>query len=80
MNQYDDEWCTHNGVRVAKTIIRIVQNELSDREREILTMQYVHGRSTTEIAQELNVNLSTVTRALARAHRVLAKYLKYALM
>ena len=55
------------------------EKELTPRQRCMLELYYDRQMSVTEIAQELGVNLSTVSRTLQRARNRLRHYLQYTL-
>ena len=60
-----------------KRVQRVVQEELTDHQREVLLAYYFQEKSITEIALERGVNKSTVCRTLHRAEEKLRRYLKY---
>ena len=55
------------------------QEALTARQRQLLRMNFEQNKTVTEIAQELGVNKSTVSRTLLRAKRRLYQCLRYAL-
>ena len=60
-----------NRVRVA------INEELTDRQRELINLYYIEQMSMTEIAQRLDLSPSTISRTLTRGRCRLKKYLKY---
>lgn len=56
-----------------------VAEELTERERQILRMRFTQNMRVTDIAQELGVQKSTVSRALSRATEKLYRALRYSL-
>ena len=56
---------------------RVIQEELTDLQRDALLAYYFQERTITDIAAERGVNKSTVCRTLHRAERKLRRYLKY---
>ena len=58
-------------------IQRVIEEELTDLQREALIGYYFNHRSLTEIADLRGVNKSTVCRTLHRAEQKLRRYLKY---
>ena len=60
-----------------KRVQRVVQEELTDHQREVLLAYYFQEKNITEIALERGVNKSTVCRTLHRAEEKLRRYLKY---
>ncbi len=69
-----------NELRRLKRNLRLARrDELTERQREILRMNFEQNMTVTEIAQALGVNKSTISRTLTRAKRRLYKCLRYAL-
>ena len=60
-----------------KRIHRVIQEELTPAQREVLIAYYFQELSIPEIARERGVNKSTVCRTLHRAERRLQILLKY---
>ncbi len=60
-----------------RRISRVVAEELSQVEREVLVSYYLREMKIPEIALERGVNKSSVSRALSRAETKLKKYLRY---
>lgn len=56
---------------------RVIQEELTELQRETLLAHYFREMNVTEIARERNVNKSTVSRTLRRAENKLKRYLRY---
>ena len=56
---------------------RVVFEELTPLQREVLLAFYFRQQSLTAIAWERGVNKSTVCRTLHRAEEKLRRYLKY---
>ncbi len=77
---YVQQIAAHNTAehtRLKKNLIRAIREELTDRQREVLIMYYVRKLSVTEVAAELGVYPSTVTRTLHRGERRLFRCLRY---
>ena len=63
-----------------KRNLRLARQEaLTARQRQMLRMNFEQNKTVTEIARELGVNKSTVSRTLARAKKRLYQCLRYAL-
>jgi RNA polymerase sigma factor (sigma-70 family) len=60
-----------------KRIALVVDNELTDRQKYILTAYYWERKTLQVIADELGIQKSTVWRTLQRGKTRVAKYLKY---
>lgn len=56
---------------------RVIRDELTDRQREVLLAVYYGGKSQAEIADERGVSRSTVCRTLRRAEERLRRFLRY---
>ena len=54
-----------------------MQEELTDRQRELIEMYYLKGMSMTEIAHTLGLSPSTVSRTLKRGRERISKHFKY---
>jgi RNA polymerase sigma factor (sigma-70 family) len=66
-------WLTH----LRNCLQYAMEHELSDRQRQILNL-YLSGYNGKEIANELNVHESTVSRTLRRGIQRLTRCVKYA--
>lgn len=60
-----------------KRVQRVMQEELTDLQREALLAYYFQEKTLAQIAGERGVNKSTVCRTLRRAEEKLRRYLKY---
>ncbi len=60
-----------------KQLKRAMDSELTERQREILSMFYFGGMSVTEIAVHYGVNKSTISRHLKRSREKLHAVLSY---
>ena len=72
----------YKGIRLPKEIQmkrvrRVIEEELTPIQRQILLDYYIQDMSTIEIARERGVNKSTISRTLRRAEEKLRRYLKY---
>lgn len=55
----------------------ILAEDLTERQREILTMHYYDKCSVTQIAQRLHISKSTVSRTMSRAKRRIQKHMRF---
>ena len=60
-----------------RVLHRAMERELTDRQREILTLYYKENLSFSAIAERLGVQPSTVSRTYARGLRRLRRLLEY---
>ena len=64
--------------RLRRNLLKAIDEDLTPRQREVVSMHYFNGLSVAKIAEKLNVDRSTVSRTLTRAEQNLRKMLKYA--
>ena len=65
--------------RLLTNLPMAVEEELTPRQRQILRMHFSEGKRVTQIARELGVNKSTVSRTIARSTEKLFRTLRYSL-
>lgn len=63
--------------RLKQNLIRCLNEDITPRQRTLLTMYYVQQLSQTEIARQLGVDPSTVSRTILRGERKLQRCLRY---
>ena len=63
--------------RLKRNLLKAIREELTPRQREVLTLYYAGGRSAHEIADLLEVCPSTVFRTLKRAEKRLFRCLRF---
>lgn len=60
-----------------KRVQRVMQEELTELQRQTLTAYYFGRQTIPQIAEDRGVNKSTVCRTLRRAEAKLRRYLRY---
>ena len=77
-------WMRENAEDNSEQLSRLKRNlrqarelELTPRHRQVLAMHFDQDLSVTQIARELHVNPSTITRTLQRAKGRLRRCLRY---
>ena len=60
-----------------KRVQRVIREELTENQRQILLAYYIQDQTIPQIAESRGVNKSTVSRTLKRAEDKLHRYLKY---
>ena len=60
-----------------KRVRRVIEEELTELQRQTLTAYYFQRKTIPRIAAERGVNKSTVSRTLRRAEEKLRRYLRY---
>lgn len=63
--------------RLLRNLGAAMRDELTERQREMLSMYYIDGLNMPQIASELGVNTSTVSRTIGRGLRRLRRCLRY---
>ena len=66
-------------IRLRRGLRRAREQELTPRQRQLLRMHFTQGKRVTDIAQELGISKSTVSRTLARCTQRLYRTLRYSL-
>ena len=56
---------------------RVIQEELTEKQRQVLLAYYFQQMTIPEIAASRGVNKSTVCRTLQRAEKKLKRFLRY---
>lgn len=65
--------------RLLGNLPKAIDQELTDRQRQMLTMHFFDGKSVTAIADELHLAKSTVSRTISRSVDKLFRSLRYSL-
>lgn len=65
--------------RLRRNLRQAREQELTPRQRQLLDLYYDQGLTIPQIAEELGLNRSTVSRTLRRARDRLYRCLRYAL-
>ena len=65
--------------RLRRSLRQAREQELTPRQRQLLDLYYDQGMNIPQIAEELGINRSTVSRTLRRARDRLYRCLRYAL-
>ena len=60
-----------------KRVQRVIREELTENQRQILLAYYIQDQTIPQIAESRGVNKSTVSRTLRRAEEKLRRYLRY---
>jgi RNA polymerase sigma-70 factor (ECF subfamily) len=66
-----------NASRLRSILLKVINNELTPRQKEIIMLYYFKDKDTTEIAGQLGVSPQAVSAARARARLRLFKVLRY---
>lgn len=63
--------------RLFRNLRKVMKDELTPRQRQMVTMYYFQRKNIPVIANELGLNPSTVSRTLKRGRARIQRYLKY---
>ncbi len=63
--------------KVKHALREIISNDLTDRQKQIVVMYYYENLKMMDIAEQLDINVSTVSRILARARNRIYGHIKY---
>lgn len=64
--------------RVQRTIIRVMRQEVTQREAECLELYFVQGYTYEQISQSLHINVSTICRNIQRGEQKMNRVLEFA--
>ncbi len=63
--------------RIESLVRKIINNELTPFQKELITEHYYNKKTMTEIARERGINKSTVSRSLKSAREKIGKSIRY---
>lgn len=63
--------------RLLKAVRKIIRNELTPHQKKIFTLYYASKKSVYDIAEELGVSASAVSKSLRLIKKKIAMYIKY---
>lgn len=63
--------------RLRHNLIRCLREDVTERQRDMLTMYYVQGLNQRQIGEALGVDKSTVSRTIKRGEQRLRRCLRY---
>ncbi|MGN0521144.1 MAG: RNA polymerase sigma factor [Eubacterium sp.] len=62
---------------ISSVLPKILEYELTDKQRLCIKLFYVQGKSQTEIARQLKLSQPTVSRHISSAKAILNKFIGY---
>ena len=75
LEEVDEESDGHS--RLVENLLCCIREDVTPRQREVLLLYYFRGMKQIEIAQQLGVARSTVSRTIQRGERRLKRCLRY---
>lgn len=70
----DDE---SRSTAMKRILTKIINNELSERQKQVINLYYFKNMTIVSIAEMLNLSPSSVSITLRRARNRIIKYMKY---
>lgn len=64
-------------VNLKKILLKIINNELLPRQKQIIMLYYFKGKNTVEIAEIIGATQQSVSRSLKRARLTIFRILRY---
>jgi len=75
LDEMDGEADGHS--RLVDNLMRCIREDITPRQREVLLLYYFRGMRQVDIAKQLGVARSTVSRTIQRGERRLKRCLRY---
>ncbi|MDD6059774.1 MAG: sigma factor-like helix-turn-helix DNA-binding protein [Ruminococcus sp.] len=66
-----------NALRLRKILLKVINNELTPRQKQIIMLYYFKKKDTVRIGEELRITPQAVSAAMARARLRLYRILQY---
>ena len=63
--------------RLRRNLIRALQEDVTQRQRQALLLYYAEGQNMREIGEKLGVDKSTISRTIKRGEKRLQRCLRY---
>lgn len=63
--------------RLRRNVVRAICEDVTERQRQVLLMYYAQNMKMAEIAEELGIERSTVSRTIKRGEARLKRCLRY---
>lgn len=67
-------------VRIKRVLVKVINNELTQKQKEIVMLYYYKNIDTVQIAKQLGVTPQAVSAVLSRARLRIYRILKYYLI
>lgn len=66
-----------NALRLRRTLLKVINNELTPRQKQIIMLYYFKKKDTVRISEELGITPQAVSAAMSRARLRLYRILQY---
>ncbi|MBR2284113.1 MAG: sigma-70 family RNA polymerase sigma factor [Ruminococcus sp.] len=68
------------GEKLKRILLKVMKNELTPRQKEIIVLYYFKGLNTIEIGNQLGISPQAVSAVMARARSRMFRILQYYIM
>lgn len=62
---------------VKRVLLRVIENELTERQKQIINLYYFKNMNIVSIAEKLGVSPASVSITMKRARNTIIKYMQY---
>lgn len=62
---------------VKRILLKVIENELTERQKQIINLYYFKNMNIVSIAEKLKVSPASVSITMKRARNTIIKYMKY---
>ncbi len=72
---FSDEY--NKRANVKRVLLRVIENELTERQKQIINLYYFKNMNIVSIAEKLGVSPASVSITMKRARNTIIKYMQY---
>lgn len=69
--------CNNKRANVKRVLLRVIENELTERQKQIINLYYFKNMNIVSIAEKLGVSPASVSITMKRARNTIIKYMQY---
>lgn len=73
--EYDDD--EESGNKLKRILLKVINNELTPRQKEVIMLYYYKGADTVKISRQLGITPQAVSAVMARARMRIYRILQY---
>lgn len=76
---FSDETDEYNNKHMAvkRVMLKVIENELTERQKQIINLYYFQNMNTVSIAEKLGISPASVSITMKRARNTIIKYMQY---
>lgn len=68
---------TNRSVSVKRVLLKVIETELTERQKQIINLYYFKNMNIVSIADMLGISPASVSVTMKRARNTIIKYMKY---